>query len=183
MSELAQKIHALLFYRQDALSVRGLAKFCSAGTEEIRAALEEIKETLAGQGVQLLFHDEKAQLVTARSQSDFIKEVAKEEVNTNLTSAQSEALAIIAYLAPVNKIRIDFIRGVNSRAVLRNLSARGLVQESTKDAKKTYTLTNDALAHLGVNALAELPDYQETRKKLLEFTSSDEVKEQLEELS
>lgn len=179
-NSLSAQIESLLFYAREPTDVSHIAALCKVDESTVIQALEELKDKLSDRGISLLFHDEVVQLVVAEDFSDFISEAAKKEVDSDLTSAQSEALSVIAYLAPVRKVKIDFIRGVNSRAVLRNLSSRGLITKYQKAGKTVYDITADTLSHLGVTSCQELPEYQETRKKLNDFTENDEVVAELE---
>lgn len=170
---LTKKLEGLLFYFGEPVSVKQLASHCDVSVGEVREALGSLAEELSDRGVDLVLHDDTAQLVTDADISDLISSAAEKNINTDLTDAQSEALSVVAYLAPVEKMTIDFVRGVNSRAVLRNLSARGLVRKQTRDSTTYYKLTPDTLSHLGINAQDELPDYESTREQLKEFVESD----------
>lgn len=181
MSELTAKIQGLLFYTGESVSLSRIAKLCDTDKKSVEQSLDDLKNNLDGSGLDIILHEDTARLVTDASLSDFIADIREQEINSNLTNAQSEALAIIAYLSPVQKIKIDFIRGVNSRAVLRNLSARGLVTKKKQDGRVLYTLTSEALAHLGITDEKELPDYEETREKLYEFTESEDAVAEMDE--
>jgi segregation and condensation protein B len=167
------KIESYLFYSGDTESYSNIAKNCDISTKFLDERLSKLQSELEGRGVSLILHDDSAKLVISKEFSEFIRDIEEKEVNSDLTDAQSEALAVVAYLSPVQKMTIDFIRGVNSRAVLRNLSVRGLVTSSTKDSVSYYTVTSDALAHLGISQTEELPDYSNTREQLREFVQSD----------
>lgn len=180
MNELTTKIQGLLFYTGESVSVDKIARLCDTDKKSAEEALGRLKENLKSSGLDLILHEDTARLVTDASLSDFIANIREQEVNTKLTNAQSEALAIVAYLAPVKKVKVDFIRGVNSRAVLRNLSARGLVTKKKKDGRVLYALTSEALAHLGITHEEELPDYEETRGKLYEFTETEEAASEMD---
>lgn len=173
MDNLTKQIESLLFYTGEETKISRIASLCEVSKSEAQQALEDLQTELEDRGVSLITHDDTAQLVTDESFSDFITEVKEGEIDTNLTSAQSEALAVIAYLSPVKKVRIDFVRGVNSRAVLRNLSARGLIAKKKDNGVVVYKLTAEALAHLGITSQEDLPDYQETREKLQKFSESE----------
>ena len=73
-----------------------------------------------------------------------------------------ETISIILYKAPVPKSEIDFIRGVNSQFILRNLLIRGLVERipSSSGRGGAYRPTLDLLRYLGVTKVEELPDYE-----------------------
>lgn len=180
MNRLSAKIESLLFYMQDELSVKQIAQLCEVKELEVKKALKDLAAELEGRGVSLVLSEEAAQLATNSEFSEFLAKIREEEINTDLTEAQSEALATIAYLAPVQKVRIDFIRGVNSRAVLRNLSARGLISKTRRDNEMMYDLTTEALAHLGITSCKDLPDYEETREKLEAFSDNEASSETTE---
>src|SRR3972149_1519044 len=85
-----------------------------------------------------------------------------EELKEELTPAGLETLSIIAYFGPVSKIKIDYFRGVNSAFILRNLLMRGLIDRSDKSKEEgyAYSLNFDALKHLGISKIEELPEYE-----------------------
>jgi len=177
---LTAKIEGWLFYTGEAVALKDMTNRFGVDMSEIKGALDELKKQLGNHGISLIVHDDTAQLVTAENLSNLIASLKEDEINTDLTRAQSEALAVIAYLAPVQKLKIDFIRGVNSRAVLRNLSMRGLVTKQQTGGVTKYSISPEALAHLGVTESEALPDYSDTREKLQQFTESDVVMSELD---
>ncbi len=71
-------------------------------------------------------------------------------------------MTIIGFLAPVDRHTIDLIRGVQSHQALRHLLLRSLVtREGTK-----YRLTTEALRHLGIESVDQLPEYQTVKENL-----------------
>lgn len=176
-SNLTAKIESVLFYKQEPVKVDELANICEVDeSEDIRQAVSKLKTELEDRGMTLIQKEDAVEIVTDNEFSELIAKAKKKEVDTNLTSAQSEALALVAYLAPVSKAKIDFVRGVNSRAVLRNLSTRGLItKKGSGKTNRMYQLTSDALAHLGITNKEELPEYESTRQKLMKFVEEDEV--------
>jgi len=170
--DVSAQIEALLFYHGEPIEKSTLADMLQVRPEIIQKAVASLKADLDQRALTLMENESTVQLRTDPSLSDLIKQFRKKEINTNLTDAQAEALAVTAYLQPAAKPDIDFIRGVNSRTVLRNLKTRGLIKKTKKDGKKCFRLTSDALAHLGITSIQELPQYETTRKKLAEFTTA-----------
>jgi len=170
--KLSAQIEALLFYHGEPIERGELAEACEVDLEEVQKALAELKSNLQKRGLALIEKDSTVQLRTDAELSSLITRFRKKEINTDLTDPQAEALSVIAYLQPATKPDIDFIRGVNSRTVLRNLQTRGLVEKGKHNSKAVYELTPDTLAHLGVTKAEELPQYQSTRQKLAEFTEA-----------
>jgi segregation and condensation protein B len=72
----------------------------------------------------------------------------------DLGKAGLETLSIVLYKGPISRADIDYVRGVNSAFILRNLSVRGLI---TKEDNK-YKPTLDLISHLGIKHIDELPD-------------------------
>lgn len=167
------KIESYLFYTGDAVSFSDIASACNISTSDVKQSLSALSSQLEDRGVSLILHNDTARLVTAKEYSDFISKIQESERDTDITDAQAEALSVVAYLAPVQKVTVDFIRGVNSRTVLRNLLTRGLIHNYAEDGTTFFTLTSEALGYLGITDLAELPDYKETRRSLQEFIESD----------
>jgi segregation and condensation protein B len=81
--------------------------------------------------------------------------------NPRLSSAAVETLAIVAYRQPISRAQLAEIRGVNSDAVLRTLSIRGLVEPVGTDAgpgqATLYGTTRAFLERMGLRSIAELP--------------------------
>ena len=62
----------------------------------------------------------------------FFKVILSEKLikddNSNLSESALEVLAIIAYNAPITRLEIDNIRGINSSYALRKLLIKGLIK-------------------------------------------------------
>jgi segregation and condensation protein B len=87
----------------------------------------------------------------------------KEELTEDLTPASSETLAIISYLGPISRAKIEYLRGVNSSLILRNLTMRGLIEKVSDDNRSSaflYRITFDLMKHLGIEKKEDLPDYE-----------------------
>jgi segregation and condensation protein B len=87
----------------------------------------------------------------------------KDELSKELSKATLETLSIIIYKQGSTRAEIDYIRGVNSSFILRNLLIRGLIQKEshpTDSRKYFYKPTFELLGFLGIQKLEELPDYQ-----------------------
>ncbi|TSC60892.1 MAG: segregation and condensation protein B, partial [Parcubacteria group bacterium Gr01-1014_107] len=141
---------------------------------EIKESLDFLDKRLTG-GLRLILSDKEVMLGTAPELSPLISELTKEELNRDLGKAGLETLSIILYRGPVSKKEIDYLRGVNSSFILRNLSIRGLIERFEKAASRSafYRPTLELLSFLGIKRIEELPEYREVReqiKKLKEET-------------
>ena len=84
-------------------------------------------------------------------------------------------LGIVLYRGPSTRAQIDYIRGVNTSSTLRNLLARGLLERvgNPDDAREyLYRPTALLLAHLGISARQELPEYGSITAELASFESA-----------
>ena len=177
--DLPKKIETILFFRGEPISKKNLAKLTGASDLEVNAAVEELKNAMRDRGVILIDGGEEVMLGTSPDLSELIESISKEDTEKDLTKAALETLSIILYRAPVSRSEIDFIRGVNSTFILRNLLVRGLIKRKLDVGDKrsyVYEPSLHLLAHLGVPSVNEIPQYQEVADKIESFlkTSSEE---------
>ncbi len=160
--ELERTLEALLFLSSDPVEGEALADATGAELHEVVTALERLREhyeferrglvlrELAG-GYALASHPDAepaARRLLARPRTP------------PLTPAQSETLAIVAYLQPVSRPEIARIRGVNAESAVATLLERGMVQESGRSqfGAVLYRTTELFLRLFGLRSLQELPD-------------------------
>ena len=77
----------------------------------------------------------------------------------DLTASSLQVLTICAYLGPISKSEISFIRGVQSVQSIRSLSSRGLI---IKEGEK-YSISIEAMQKLGLNSITDLPEYEKIK--------------------
>lgn len=179
---LEQKLEAVLFYKGEAESKSHLAKLLDTTVDEIEKAANALTASLESRGIRLLHIDDQLELVTAPETSEAINNMRKEELVRDLGKADSETLSIILYRGPVSRADIDYIRGVNSSFILRNLQIRGLVKrvQNPGDSRSfLYQATPELLKHLGVTDITALPNYNEIKTELDSF-ETDRHKEEEE---
>lgn len=158
-ADLKSKLESLLFISGDELSVRRFQHLLpDVKKEELLAALGQLQEEYRTRGVRILIKDEKAQMVTAPENGEWVGELVKSHLAEELTPAALETLACIAYREPITKAEIDDLRGVNSIFSLRALAMRGLIEKTKDDG---YRVTIDFLKKLGVEKISDLPGYEE----------------------
>ena len=175
MSNLQNKIEAILFWKGEPMSRKRLAEILSSsakasdgqgriGQLEINEAIEKLKENLKNRGIVLIEKDDEITLGTAPELSSLIEKLQKEELNKELSKASLETLSIILYKSGIGRSEIDYIRGVNSSFILRALSVRGLVERETdpKDNRRyIYKPSFELMSYMGIKSLEELPDWAE----------------------
>ncbi len=186
---LEAKIEAILFFKGEPVNLKKLIDTLKVSKDEIKEAINLLKNTLAGRGIVLMEKEDEYYLGTAPELSDMIENLQKEELNKDLSKASLETLSIVLYKNRASRAEIDYIRGVNSSFTLRALSVRGLVEKTLdpKDHRRyIYKPSFDILSFMGVKSVEELPDYNEvsisieTAAKNLEDLSAqaEEMKEE-----
>lgn len=166
---LESKIEALLFYKGEPVSFKSLEKAFEASKEDVAQAIEDLGNTLLNRGITLVKNSDEVMLGTSTELSSFFEDMRKEELTKDLTKASLETLSIILYKENVSRAEIDYIRGVNSSFILRNLQIRGLVDRKTDpndNRAYVYTPSLELLSFMGVSGVRELPDYEEVSSKL-----------------
>lgn len=175
---LEQKIEAILFYKNEPQNIKKLAKLLDKNEMEIKEALRNLANSLNDRGVCLMMTDEEVSLATAPETKNLIEQIAKDEMSSEIGKAGLETLAIILYNGPVSRREIDYIRGVNSTFILRNLSMRGLIEreQDLKDQRTfKYKGSLSLLAHLGLKTIEALPEFAEFKTKMEELENKNEI--------
>src|SRR4051812_16020530 len=118
------ELEALLFLHGEPLAFKKIAAVLSveesACAELIRALDEKLQHDENG-GLHLVIDKEKVQLATKPAFGKLLETFVREELTEELTPASMETLAIIAYLGPISRVKIEYLRGVNSSVILRSL--------------------------------------------------------------
>jgi len=184
---LSSQIEAILFWKAEPVSFKKLASLLSVGQESIKEGLIELKEQLKGRGLTLVETADEVMLGTSKDLGALIEQLTKEELTHDLGKAGLETLSIVLYQGPISRADIDYIRGVNSQFILRNLLIRGLVErvDNPKDARSfLYKPTLALLSHLGVSKREDLPEFERIGSDILSFKqSSQEIDKELEQSS
>ncbi len=182
---LSSRIEAILFFKSEPVSTAYIARLLDVSEQEVIQGLAELETTLTERGVALVRNGTDVMLQTAPEATELIQKITKEELSHDLGKASLEVLSLVLYRGPISKSDIDYVRGVNSNFILRNLMIRGLIE---RDESKSggrgfiYKPSFELLSHLGIKNITELPEYAdiaqeiediETRKK--ETTPSPET--------
>lgn len=153
-------IEALLFTSGEPLEKKQLAKILGIKDIELKIALKALIQQLDGHGVSIIESKNEVEMRTSPEASAIVKKLRESELSRDLGKASMETLAVIAYSTGTTRGEIDWVRGVNSSASLRTLLMRGLIEgrEDERDKRRVrYSLTTEALAHLGVASAENLP--------------------------
>jgi segregation and condensation protein B len=181
------ELEALLFYYGEPMEAARIGTFLGLKTKECEALLAEWGDSLTrddARGLELLRNGNAVQLVTKSSLKSIGEKLVKEEFREELTPAGLETLSLIAYLGPISRPRIDYIRGVNSSFIVRNLLMRGLIEREHGDEKGhlfEYRTSMEFLKHMGLPAAEKLPEYETFHALLTEFETQRTESSKLEE--
>lgn len=164
LSEKLSRLEALLFIHGEPLTFKKIGDVLDLKENEVKESVEEFKKLLesSNRGLTLITDKSKVQLVTKPQFHNILEKFVKEELAEDLTPASLEALAIIAYFGPISRARLEYLRGVNSVFILRNLMIRGLVErlpDPDRPNSFIYQATFEFWKHLGLKNKEDLPDY------------------------
>jgi len=177
---LSNKIEAILFFKSEPVSIGYLAGVLEVDPSDIERGLSELATALEGRGIRLLYYDGEVALGTAPELSSLVESIIKDELSKDIGKAGLETLAIVLYRGPVTRSEIDYIRGVNSTFVLRNLMVRGLVERVPHESDGRtflYKPTFELLSYLGIVRVEELPEYNTVRAELESLRDGENVEE------
>lgn len=161
---MLQKIVTLLFLSGEPLTIQLIANLLATTPDEIHKNIDELETSLKGIGLALLKSNDGLSIVTDASQASLVEAFWKGELEGDLTPATLQVLTLVAYLGSPSREQISYIRGVQSAQSIRTLTVRGLISRQGE----TCTLTGDALKHLGVTKVEDLPEYETLHASLEE---------------
>lgn len=175
LERLCTGVEAVLFWKGEPVSIKKLSQILSKTEEEISLALKKLEESLAGRGISLVSKEGEFALGTSKDTSELIENLTKEELVRDLGKAGLETLSIIIYQGPISRAEIDYIRGVQSTFILRNLMVRGLVEKvanPTDQRSFLYKPTFELLSYMGVTKIEEMPQFAEAKAEIESYKNS-----------
>lgn len=165
---LDAQIEGILFWKGEPVRIKKLSQILNAQESEVVASLEILKQKLEARGLILIFKDDEVMLGTAPQMSATMETLSKEELMKDLGKAGLETISIILYKGPISRAEIDYIRGVQSNFILRNLLVRGLIEKVAKpDDQRSflYKPSFELLSYLGLSKIEDAPEYAKVKKE------------------
>lgn len=166
-------VESLLFVAETAAEPKQFAEVLDVPLEDVQAALDQLAEDYVerSSGIRLQERNGKYTLVSMPLAAQPIEDFLNLDLNSRLSSAALEALAIVAYRQPVTRIQVESVRGVDCGGVLRTLLQRELITEVGRlDAVGRpilYGVTDLFMQHFGLTTMDELPSLETTDADLL----------------
>jgi segregation and condensation protein B len=162
VTPLARTLEALLFLSNEPVAADDLAEAAECDADELAAALDELRAAYAPGERGLVLRELAGGLTLATSPETEVaaRRLLARPRTPPLTPAQSETLAIVAYLQPVSRPEITRIRGVSADSATATLLERGLIEEGGRSqfGAVLYRTTPLFLKLFGLASLEALPD-------------------------
>lgn len=183
---LESKIEAILFFKNEPVSVSELVKLAGGKPDEVNGALVNLRAFYKDRGMVVISDGEFVSFGTHPDQSEMILNLQKEELVRELSRASLETLAVILYRGPISRREIDHLRGVNSGFILRALLIRGLIERADSSANLgsvaagrsySYKAALKLLEYLGVTRLQDLPEYEKILGGINEFVKTTPIEQ------
>lgn len=159
-------LESLLFVSGEPLTITRLEKILNVSKQELDTSINVLAKKYQDDSASglLLIQDEKSILLATKPGNvSFVEALTKSSLQENMSRAALEVLAIIAYRAPIARVDIDAIRGVNCSFTLRNLLLRDLIAREGNPGDNRgylYRPTLKFLQVLGLQTVVDLPDYE-----------------------
>lgn len=160
-------VEALLFVAPEPISAAIISEITGFEHGAVREMLNELVESYRNRDGGFLIREVAGGFCFYARQevAPFIARMVRSQVNTRLTRAALETMAIVAYMQPVSRGVVAEIRGVQSEGVMGTLQDRGLVQQVGKGGPPGYPVmygtTRRFLERFGLGSLDELPDLEQ----------------------
>ena len=170
-----KQLEAILFWKGEPVSIKKLSQIFTKTEGEISASLTKLEVDLSNRGIVLVTKDDEVTLGTSKDASEIIEKLTKDELVRDLGKAGLETLSIIIYQGPISRAEIDYIRGVQSNFILRNLMIRGLVEKvpNPKDQRSfLYKPTFEMLSFMGITKIEDVPSYNAARAEIESYKNS-----------
>ena len=166
--QTTQIVEALLFASDAPLTAGDIARADESLDEDaVEAAIQQLRAGYeeSGRAFQIYEVAGGYQILTLPDYSPYLERFATIPQSPKLSQAALEALAVIAYRQPIDRVEIEEIRGVASSGVLRTLQDRGLIDVVGRGEglgrPMLYGTTTKFMEHFGFRSLDDLPRSEE----------------------
>lgn len=156
-------LQALLFASAVPVRISELCEVCQWPRAQVESDLLALGQQLrdSNSGLELQRVAGAWQLVTAAQWTWWVQRFLKIQNRRQLSRAQLETLAIVAYRQPVTRAEIDAFRGVRCERIVHQLEDLRLIRQTgraqTPGHPMLYSTTAEFLRYFSLDKLDELP--------------------------
>lgn len=171
-NQLRSVVEALLFASDTPVSLNRLCTLTGIDSTTVQRAMHRLNEEYEETGRVFVISEVAGgfQMITRVEYAPWVKHLFRGRMETKLSSAALETLAIIAYKQPIMRADIEAIRGVNVGGVLATLLERRLIQIMGRAVAVgrplLYGTTRRFLQYFGLKTLDDLPKTGEIQELL-----------------
>ena len=156
-------LEVLLFASRNPMTIGDLKKSCP-NIADIASSLTRLMQFYKDRGINLIKIKNAYAFRTAPRYGYLLKEYVEKRVK--LSKAAKETLAIIAYNQPVTRSEIESIRGVSLyKGLLDSLLQTEWItlgpRRNAPGRPVTFITTNNFLDYFGLQAVKDMPNFQE----------------------
>jgi segregation and condensation protein B len=174
---ISKQIEAILFFKGEPVAIKKIAQILAVTEDQVKEGIELLKKDLADRALTIMTKDDEILLATRPEVSALVETMAKDELNRDLGKAGLETLSIVLYKGPISRREIDYIRGVSSQFIVRNLLVRGLIEKvisPTDQRSFLYEPSFELLSYLGITDKNSLPEFEKAQLELASFMKKKE---------
>ena len=173
-----KEVEAIIFAAAEPLDIDTIESKLSKKVD-VQNILEKLQKLYSNRGINLVCISKKWSFRTSESLSNLMPE--QKSIETKLSRAAVETLAIIVYHQPVTRAEIEEIRGVafgtNTLEILMELNwVRPQGRKDTPGKPIQYGTTDNFLSHFNIQKLSDLPTIDELGTAGLIDTSNVDAK-------
>ncbi len=157
-------IEALLFSTHHPLTPARIAELLEIkSTKPVKLAVQSLNDSYIATARSFRVEQVAGgyQLLSLPEYGDYLKRLHQKEIDTKLTKAALETLAIIAYKQPILRADVEAIRGVACGETIRSLMEKHLVKIAGRAEEPgrpiLYGTTKRFLELFGLNSTKDLP--------------------------
>ena len=175
-------LEGILFVVGDeGITLDGICQILDINLDEAKELLKTLRERYEDEdrGIRIVFLGDAFKLSTKSEHKEYYRKMVEIPSLNGLSQAALETLAIVAYKQPITRLEIDEIRGVSTGQMIRNLVAKGFLNENGKSTlpgrPNLYCTTSYFLDYFGLVTINDLPEIfneeEETKNNIDLFTS------------
>ncbi|MDN5300708.1 MAG: segregation and condensation protein [Thermoanaerobacteraceae bacterium] len=162
IDKLKSIVEGLLFVSGDPVNIGDLSRTLEISEDELLYCVRKLQEDYSSpaRGIMVSQVGNCVRLTTKPDIFPYVEKMFKPKVNSQLSRAALETLAIILFKQPVTKTEIEAIRGVNVEKALSSLQEKNLVHEIGRlDAPGRpilYGATDYCMEYFGISTLEDI---------------------------